>query len=62
LNTIYFERFFEDFVQGNKRVRIGADLKIRQKNAEIKSDYSNFWEKKKNQRRHLYNKKNIENF
>lgn len=62
LNTVYFESFFEDIKNGSKYARIWADFKVRWISSSSKHDYINFWEKEKNQTRHISNKENIENF
>lgn len=62
LNTLYFEQFFQDIAEWNKKTGIGADFKIRWINSSENNDYKSFWEKEKNQLRHLSNKENIEKF
>ena len=62
LNTLYFEQFFQDIAEWNKKTRIGADFKIRWINSSENNDYGSFWGKEKNQLRHLSNKENIEKF
>ena len=62
LNTLYFEKFFQDIAEWNKKTRIGADFKIRWINSSENNDYKSFWKKEKNQLRHLSNKENIEKF
>lgn len=62
LNTLYFEKFFQDIVEWNQNMRIGADFKIRWINSSENNDYESFWKKEKNQLRHLSNKENIEKF
>ena len=62
LNTLYFEKFFQDIVEWNQNTRIGADFKIRWINSSENNDYESFWKKEKNQLRHLSNKENIEKF
>ena len=62
LNTLYFEKFFQDIAEWNQNTRIGADFKIRWINSSENNDYKSFWKKEKNQLRHLSNKENIEKF
>lgn len=62
LNTLYFEKFFQDIAEWNQNTRIGADFKIRWINSSENNDYESFWKKEKNQLRHLSNKENIEKF